>query len=387
MDPRTIRRPGQRAAVLAGVGVMLLALLLGGRAFLGSPGDSRASMGGDEARSTGPENSRGPVGSGPGDRGGAMRADSVVIPKYSKSGYDITPWSPERIAQAREKLTPEQDRIAFEAATEAPFCGLYTENDAPGIYVSVVSGLPLFRSNAKFTSKSGWASFFEAFDPGHILEREDRGHGMVRIEILEARTRAHLGHVFDDGPPPSGRRYCLNSGALAFIPEGMELPPESRPAATETAYFAGGCFWGVEDRFARIPGVLDAVSGYMGGRAPHPTYERVCTGETGHAETVRVVFDPARVSYERLLSAFFALHDPTTPDRQGPDVGSQYRSAIFAASDAQATQALAHIARLQASSAYARRRLVTTVEPAQTFYPAQDYHQDYHARHGGACRL
>jgi peptide methionine sulfoxide reductase msrA/msrB len=387
MDPRASRRHGKRAAVLAGLGVMLLALLLGGHAFLDPPGDSGASMSGHEAKFTGPEYSGKPGTGGPDQGGGTMRADSVVIPKYSKSGYDITPWGPERIAQAREKLTPEQDRIAFEAATEAPFCGLYTENDERGVYVSVVSGLPLFRSNAKFTSKSGWASFFEPFDPDHILEREDRSHGFVRIEILEARTRAHLGHVFDDGPRPSGRRYCLNSGALAFIPEALELPPESRPVATEAAYFAGGCFWGVEDRFARIPGVLDAVSGYMGGRAPHPTYERVCTGETGHAETVKVVFDPARVSYERLLSAFFALHDPTTPNRQGPDIGSQYRSAIFAETDSQAEQALAHIARLQASSAFAERRIVTSVERAQTFCPAEDYHQDYHARHGGGCRL
>jgi peptide methionine sulfoxide reductase msrA/msrB len=310
-----------------------------------------------------------------------------AMARYSKSGYDITAWSPDRIAQARERLTPAQARIAFDAATEPAFCGLYTDTEEPGVYVSVVSGLPLFRSSAKFHSGSGWASFFEPFDPDHVLEREDRGHGMVRTEILEARSGAHLGHVFDDGPPPTGKRYCLNSDALRFVPESEALPPDSRPVDAHAAYFAGGCFSGVEDAFASIPGVMDAVSGYMGGRTVDPTYEEVCTDETGHAETVKVVFDPSRVTYEGLLEAFFEMHDPTTVDRQGPDVGRQYRSVIFAATPQQAEQARAHIATLQASGRFGKSRIVTRVEDAPVFYPAEAYHQDHHARHGGACRL
>jgi peptide methionine sulfoxide reductase msrA/msrB len=315
------------------------------------------------------------------ERGGA------TMPRYSKTGYDITPWTPAQIDAARATLTPEQRRIAFDAATEPAFCGLYTEQSAPGIYVSVVSGLPLFRSDAKFISHSGWASFFEPFDPDHIVERVDRSGGMERTEILDARSGAHLGHVFDDGPPPTGRRYCLNSDALRFIPRGAPLPIESRPVDAQAAYFAGGCFWGVEDRFAQIAGVMDAASGYMGGRAQNPTYREVCGGGTGHAETVKVLFDPARVSYRDLLAAFFEMHDPTTLDRQGPDVGAQYRSAIFAANEEQRREARAFVDSLQASAEYASRTIVTAVAPAGEFYRAEEYHQDYHAKHGGACRL
>jgi len=313
--------------------------------------------------------------------------EAAMDTRYSKSGYDITPWSAERVAAARARLTPEEDAVAFHAATEPAFCGLYTDTKDAGIYVSVVSGLPLFRSDAKFISTSGWASFFQPFDPAHIVEREDRSHGMMRVEILEARAGAHLGHVFDDGPPPTGRRYCLNSAALRFIPAGAQLPSDSRPVEAQTAYFAGGCFWGVEHAFAAIPGVVDAVSGYMGGHTVDPTYEAVCTGETGHAETVRVAFDPVRVSYRDLLAAFFEMHDPTTLDRQGPDVGSQYRSAVFASAPEQEEETRAFIGRLEAAGVHDGRPIVTSVELAGVFYPAEDYHQDYHARHGGACRL
>ncbi|MBP7669303.1 MAG: peptide-methionine (S)-S-oxide reductase MsrA [Candidatus Eisenbacteria bacterium] len=302
-----------------------------------------------------------------------------IAPAYSASGYDITPWTREQIETARARLTPEQERVAFHAATEAPFCGLYTDASEPGIYVSVVTGLPLFRSSAKFHSKSGWASFFEPIDPAHVVERPDHGHGMERIEIVEARAGAHLGHVFDDGPPPTGRRYCLNSAALVFYPEGASLPAESRPVEPRTAYFAAGCFWGVEDSFARIPGVMDVVSGYMGGHAENPSYQEVCAGGTGHAETVEVRFDPARISYARLLDAFFAMHDATSSGH-GTDEAGQYRSAIFPADDEQAREAQAALARLSSASS-GKRPVRTRLERATRFFPAEEYHQDYHVRH------
>ncbi len=310
-----------------------------------------------------------------------------LMTKYSKTGYDLTPLSEDQLAEIRKHLTPEQVRITMESGTEPPSCGLYTSTTESGIYVSVVSGLPLFRSSAKFISKSGWASFYAPFDSHHILEREDSSHGMVRTEILDARSGTHLGHVFDDGPPPTGKRYCLNSEALRFIPEGEALPPESRPVPSDTAYFAGGCFWGVEHRFAQVPGVIDAVSGYQGGHVEDPTYRDVCSGNSGHAETVKVVFDQARVSYVELLEIFFDLHDPTTLNRQGPDAGSQYRSAIFSASEEQAQAARDYIRELEASGKSGDRPIVTRIETAQTFYPAEDYHQDYHARHGGSCKF
>jgi peptide methionine sulfoxide reductase msrA/msrB len=307
--------------------------------------------------------------------------------KYSKSGYDLTPLSDAQIADIVKTLTPEQVRVTRSSGTEPPFCGRLENHKEPGTYVCVVGGLPLFKSTAKFDSGTGWPSFFEPIDPEHIVERKDVSHGMVRTEILDARSGSHLGHVFDDGPPPTGKRYCLNSAALKFIPEGTPLPRESRPVDAQTAYFAGGCFWGVEDVFSQVPGVMDAVSGYQGGHLAAPTYKLVCTTDTGHAETVKVTFDPNRVSYRDLLDVFFKNHDPTTLNRQGPDVGDQYRSAIFAATPEQKRQAVEFIQELQASPRFAGRRIVTVVQDAPVFHPAEEYHQDYHKKHGGSCRV
>jgi peptide methionine sulfoxide reductase msrA/msrB len=313
-------------------------------------------------------------------------AEKNMKPKYSKSGYDLTPLTKEEVAAIAKTLTPEQYRVTMNAGTEPPHCGNLTNTMTKGVYVSVVGGLPLFKSSAKFISKSGWASFFEPFDPEHVIEHEDSAHGMVRVEIRDARSGAHLGHVFDDGPPPTGRRYCLNSAALKFIPEGEPLPEESQPAKLETAYFAAGCFWGVEDKLAKMPGVLDAVSGYMGGTTENPTYRDVCDEGTGHAETVKVVFDPKRVSYRQLLDTFFTLHNPTTLNRQGPDVGTQYRSAVFATTPEQAKLAKELIEKLAASDKYKSKKIVTqVVDPGPVFWAAEEYHQDYHAKHGGSC--
>lgn len=257
-----------------------------------------------------------------------------------------------------------------------------------GLFVSAVGGLPLFRSEDRFESGTGWPSFTRPFDPDHVILREDKSFGMTRVEVLDARSGAHLGHVFDDGPAPTGKRFCMNGVALRFLPEGAELPPESLPLPTRKAYFAGGCFWSVEDVFEQVPGVLEAVSGFMGGTLAKPTYEAVCTGTTGHAETVEVVFDPAEVSYQRLLKVFFANHDATTPNRQGPDVGGQYRSAIFAADEKQLEAARACVAELAEAPTYAGRKIVTQlVAPGPAFWPAEEHHQDDHKKHGGSCAV
>jgi peptide methionine sulfoxide reductase msrA/msrB len=157
---------------------------------------------------------------------------------------------------------------------------------------------------------------------------------------------------------------------------------------TETAYFAGGCFWGVEDVFDQTPGVVKAESGYMGGKTKSPSYEDVCSHSTAHAETVRVTFDPAKVTYKELLKVFFDNHDPTTMNRQGPDVGDQYRSAVFAADDAQKKVAQEFIAEQAKTKRFEGRKIVTQVnDPGPTFWVAEDYHQDYHKKHGGSCRV
>jgi peptide-methionine (S)-S-oxide reductase len=149
----------------------------------------------------------------------------------------------------------------------------------------------------------------------------------------------------------------------------------------EIATFGAGCFWGVEETFRQIPGVTDTAVGYLGGRTQNPTYKDVCSDETGHAEVVQVTYDPAQVGYDRLLDAFWSAHDPTTLNRQGPDVGTQYRSAIFFHSPEQERVAKASKEKMQASGKF-RRPIVTEITPASTFYRAEDYHQKYLAKRG-----
>jgi peptide methionine sulfoxide reductase msrA/msrB len=318
---------------------------------------------------------------------GHAMTQTASAPLLSKSGYDLRPLSKERIAEVVKTLTPIQVDVTQHAGTERPNSSPLADNHEKGVYVSVVSGLPLFRSSDKFESGTGWPSFTRPFDPTHVIERRDSTLGMERVELIDARSGAHLGHVFEDGPKPTGMRYCINGAALKFIPDGTPLPQESQPLMLEKAYFAGGCFWGVEDVFEQIPGVTDAVSGYMGGKTEKPTYKQVCGDGTGHAETVEVTFAPGVVKYEELLKIFFDNHDATTPNRQGPDYGSQYRSAIFASTPEQKKLAEAYIAKLGTSDEYKGRKIVTSVESLVPFWPAEEYHQDYHKKHGGSCRV
>ena len=306
-------------------------------------------------------------------------------PSISRTGYPITRLPAEKVAELAKRLTPEQYRVTQKSGTEPAFCGNLVDNHKDGTYTCVVCGLPLFSSAHKFDSGSGWPSFFQPFDRDHIAYIRDDGHGMERIEIQCARCGSHLGHVFEDGPKPTGLRYCLNSAALSFHEKGQPLPLESQPLPLNTAYFAGGCFWGIEHRFQQCPGVVGAESGYMNGTTANPTYEEVCGHGTGHAEAVKVTYDPSKVTFRQLAQGFFLMHDPTQLNRQGPDVGDQYRSAIFTVDAEQLKQAEALRAELQLSPTFAGRKIVTVIEPAKAFHPAELYHQDYVERTGRAC--
>lgn len=314
-----------------------------------------------------------------------MDDNTAMTASLSDSGYDLTAPGPKEKAALIERLTPEQKRITQAAGTEAAFCGTLLDNKRDGMYVCIVCGLPLFKSSDKFTSGTGWPSFTVPFDREHVAGRIDDSLGMERTEILCARCDAHLGHIFEDGPEPSGLRYCLNSESLKFHDEGDEPPSESRPTETATAYFAGGCFWGVEYAFGELPGVFNASSGYQNGTTGNPDYRSVCTGETGHAESVRVRYDPKKIDYETLVRFFFRIHDPTTLNRQGLDVGTQYRSAIFTSSDEQAAIAKKVFGEIAASDDFNEREIVTDIVPAGEFHEAEAYHQDYVDRTGRGC--
>lgn len=269
-------------------------------------------------------------------------------------------------------LTKIESYVIDNKGTELPFSGKFTKNSEKGTYVCKKCGSALYNSSDKFDSECGWPSFDDEIKGA--VKRIPDADGF-RTEILCVECGAHLGHVFTGERFTSKNiRHCVNSVSIDFVPAELDK------GRYGTAVFAGGCFWGVEYFLQKSPGVISVTSGYIGGEVKNPTYREVCTGNTGHAEAVKVVYDPAKTSYETLLRLFLEIHDPTQIGRQGPDIGDQYRSEIFYLNDAQRKIADKNLNILKAKGL----KIATALTKASEFYPAETYHQDYYFNNGKA---
>lgn len=267
-----------------------------------------------------------------------------------------------------KKLTPDEKRVIIDKGTERPFTGQYTDFKDAGTYNCKQCGTALYKSSDKFDSHCGWPSFDDEINGKVIRVKDSDGQ---RTEIVCANCKAHLGHIFTgEGLTDKDTRHCVNSISLEFVPAAEHKD--------EYAIFAGGCFWGVEYYMEKIEGVEQVTSGFTGGKTENPTYEDVLTETTGHYEAVRVKYNPKKVSFEKLAKTFLEIHDPTQSSGQGPDIGPQYKSAIFYKNDEQNAQAekLLNILR---DKGY---KIATKLLPAKPFYKAEDYHQNYYKNKG-----
>ena len=272
-------------------------------------------------------------------------------------------------------LSKEERNIIVNKGTEPPFTGKYNNHFEAGVFICRACKNPLYESNTKFNSSCGWPSFDDEI-LGAISRYEDLSGGRVRTEICCRKCDGHLGHVFHgEKITEKNTRHCVNSLSIQF----------KKYNNLSKTYFGAGCFWGVEKIFREIKGVYMCQSGYMGGDTINPNYKEVCLGETNHVEVVEIYFDEVLVSYEDLLDIFWKNHNPTTLNRQGADIGTQYRSVIYYTTDHQMNSALKSIKLIQEKWS---NSIVTKIEKAPTFFRAEEYHQNYlNKKNLGSCSL
>jgi len=280
---------------------------------------------------------------------------------------EVKPWT-----TTLKNLTPFEKHVIVDKGTERAFSGKYVNTREKGVYSCKVCGAALYRSSDKFDSHCGWPSFDDAIK-GAIKEVPDADGR--RTEIVCANCGAHMGHVFKgEGLTAKNVRHCVNSISLNF-----DKSKAVKRSNLSRAYFAGGCFWGVEYYLEKLEGVKEVTSGFMGGTVKNPTYYQVVRTDTGHLETVEVIYDPSKVTYETLAKTFFEIHDPTQADGQGPDIGSQYLSAIFVNTKEERQV----VNKLKSLLEKKGLKIATKVLGKTPFYKAEENHQDYYDRKGG----
>ncbi|MCW8896298.1 bifunctional methionine sulfoxide reductase B/A protein [Sulfurimonas sp.] len=290
----------------------------------------------------------------------------IMLTILTMNAMDLKPW-----AGKIEQLSDEEKYVIINKGTERPFTGKYTDEKSSGIYTCKLCGTPLYDSSDKFNSSCGWPSFDDTI-PGAVKRVPDADGR--RVEIVCATCGGHLGHVFEgEGFTPKNTRHCVNSISLK-----LEKKPDIVDDKLSRAYFAGGCFWGVEYYLRQLDGVKDVWSGFMGGHVKNPSYYEVVRTDTGHLETVEVIYDPSKVSFKQLARTFFEIHDPTQTNGQGPDIGPQYLSAVFTNNENETNTVRELISQLEANG----YKVATQILPKREFYKADEDHQKYYTKKG-----